>query len=70
MSGSGDSDIEGLIEAAKLSSAADPEQEIVALQDLLRVAWGLMSERQQAELIESEEAQVLLTEEGDEEAEE
>jgi hypothetical protein len=70
MSGSGESDIEGIIEAARLSSASDPEQEIVALQDLLRAAWSLMSERQQSELIESDEAQALLAEDEDEEDEE
>ncbi len=72
MSGSGDIDIESLIEAARLSGTADPEQEIAGLQDLLRVAWNLMNERQQAEFIESDEAQALLTEEdeADEEGEE
>jgi hypothetical protein len=71
MSGSGDIDIESLIEATRLSGATDPEQEITGLQDLLRLAWNLMNERQQAELIESDEAQALLAqEEEDEEGEE
>ncbi len=71
MSGSGDNDIESLIEAARLSGTADPEREIAGLQDLLRLAWNLMNERQQAELIESDEAQALLAqEEEDEEGEE
>jgi hypothetical protein len=72
MSGSGDTDIESLIEAARLSGTTDPEQEIAALQDLLRLAWNLMNERQQTELIESDEAQALLAQdqEADEEDEE
>ena len=59
-------DIEDLIAAAQVSGAGDPEQEITALQDLLRLAWGLMTERQQADLIDSEEAQAVLEAEEDE----
>jgi hypothetical protein len=59
-------DIEDLIAAAQISGAGDPEQEIAALQDLLRVAWGLMTERQQVDFIESEEAQAVLDAEEDE----
>jgi hypothetical protein len=62
MSGTDETDIESLIDAARLSGAVDPEPEITALQDLLRVAWSLMSETQQAALIESDEAQALLAE--------
>ena len=32
----------------------------MALQELLRTAWGLMAEAQQAALVESDEAQALL----------
>ena len=66
MSGAGETDIESLIDAARLSGAVDPEHEISALQDLLRVTWSLMSETQQAALIESDEAQALLAEDADE----
>jgi hypothetical protein len=66
MSGSSDTDVEGLIDAARLAGASDPEQEIDALQDLLRAAWGLMSESQQTALVESDEAQALLAEAKDE----
>ena len=38
----------------------DPEHEIAALQDLLRAAWGLMTEAQQTALLESDEAQAVL----------
>jgi hypothetical protein len=65
MSDTDGSDIEDLIAAAQISGAGDPEQEIAALQDLLRVAWGLMTERQQADLVESEEAQAVLEAEDD-----
>ncbi len=60
MSGTSDTDIENLIDAARNSGTVDPEQEIAALQDLLRTAWGLMAEAQQAALLESDEAQMLL----------
>ena len=62
-------DIEDLIAAAQIAGAGDPEQEIAALQDLLRAAWALLTERQQSDLIESEEAQTVLDAE-DGEAEE
>jgi hypothetical protein len=68
MSGGGETDVESLIDAARLSGAVDPEQEIAALQDLLRAAWGLMNETQQTALIESDEAQEQLV--GDEDVEE
>ena len=67
MSGATDTDIESLIDAARLSGAVDPEHEIAALQDLLRAAWALMSETQQTALIESDEAQELLVGNEDEE---
>lgn len=70
MSGATDSDIENLIDAAGMSGAVDPEQEIAALQDLLRTAWGLMTEAQQTALMESDEAQELLASEEDESGEE
>jgi hypothetical protein len=60
MSGTSDIDIESLIEAATSYGTDDPEHEIAALQDLLRTAWGLMTETQQAALVESDEAQGLL----------
>ncbi len=60
MSGAGDTDIESLIDAARTSGTVDPEQEITGLQDLLRIAWGLMTEAQQTALLESDEAQTLL----------
>lgn len=59
-------DIEDLIAASQIASAGDPEQEIAALQDLLRVAWGLMTERQQVDFVDSEEAQAVLEAEEDE----
>jgi hypothetical protein len=59
-------DIEDLIAAAQIAGAGDPEQEIATLQDLLRLAWGLMTERQQADMIESDEAQAVLEAEDDE----
>lgn len=64
-------DVEDLIAAAQIASAGDPEQEIASLQELLRLAWGLMTERQQNELIDSDEAQEVLQaeEEGGEEPE-
>ena len=60
MSGAGETDIESLIDAARTSGTVDPEQEITGLQDLLRIAWGLMTEAQQTALLESDEAQALL----------
>ncbi len=66
MSDSDGVDIEDLLTAAQIAGAGDPEQEIEALQDLLRAAWGLMSERQQVDLVDSDEAQaVLQAEEGE-----
>jgi hypothetical protein len=65
MSGIGENDIESLIEAARSYGTDDPEQEIAALQDLLRTAWGLMTETQQSALVESDEAQALLNPEVD-----
>lgn len=59
-------DVEDLIAAAQIASAGDPEQEIAALQELLRLAWGLMPERQQNELLETDEAQAVLEAEEDE----
>jgi hypothetical protein len=59
-------DIEDLIAAAQIAGAGDPEHEITALQELLRFAWGLMTERQQADLVESDEAQAVLEAEDDE----
>ena len=70
MSGTSDLDVESLIEAARNYGTDDPEQEIEALQDLLRAAWNLMTERQQASLLQSEEAlTVLEAEEGSDEDE-
>jgi hypothetical protein len=66
MSGAGDNDIEALIDAARTYGTADPEEEVAALQDLLRVAWGLMTERQQATLMESDEALTILSPDEDE----
>ena len=66
MSGATDTDIESLIDAARTSGTVDPEQEIAALQDLLRTAWGLMSEAQQTALMESDEAQAVLLSDEDE----
>jgi hypothetical protein len=66
MSGATDTDIESLIDAARLSGTVDPEQEIASLQDLLRTAWGLMTETQQTALRESDEAQAVLTSDEDE----
>ena len=71
MSGTSDNDVESLIEAARNYGTDDPEQEIEALQDLLRAAWNLMTERQQASLLQSDEAlTVLEAEESDEDEEE
>jgi hypothetical protein len=70
MSGTSDHDVESLIEAARNFGTDDPEQEIEALQDLLRAAWNLMTERQQASLLQSDEAlTVLEAEEGSDEDE-
>jgi hypothetical protein len=66
MSGTEGITIEDLIAAAQIASAGDPDQEIAALQDLLRVAWGLMTERQQSGMVESDEAQELLLAEEEE----
>jgi hypothetical protein len=60
MSGASETDIESLIDIARTYGTDDPEQEIAALQDLLRTAWGLMAEAQQVALVESDEAQALL----------
>ncbi len=60
MSGTSETDIESLIDAARTYGTDDPEQEIAALQDLLRTAWGLMTETQRTALVESDEAQALL----------
>jgi hypothetical protein len=65
MSGTSDHDVESLIEAARNYGTDDPEQEIEALQDLLRAAWNLMTERQQASLLQSDEALTVLEAEGD-----
>jgi|KBSSwiStaDraftv2_1062776.scaffolds.fasta_scaffold3158024_2 hypothetical protein len=70
MSGTSDHDVESLIEAARNYGTDDPEQEIEALQDLLRAAWNLMTERQQVSLLQSDEAlTVLEAEEGSDEDE-
>ncbi len=66
MSGTSENDVESLIEAARNYGTDDPEQEIEALQDLLRVAWSLMTERQQAALLQSDEALTVLEAEEDE----
>jgi uncharacterized membrane protein len=66
MSGTTDNDVESLIEAARNYGTDDPEQEIEALQDLLRAAWNLMTERQQAALLQSDEALTVLEAEEDE----
>jgi hypothetical protein len=62
-------DIEDLMTAAQIAGAGDPEQEIEALQDLLREAWGLRTERQQRDLVASDEAQAVLLAEEDEDDE-
>ena len=62
-------DVEDLIAAAQIAGAGDPEQEIATLQDLLRLAWGLMTERQQNDMVESDEAQEVLQAEEDEDGE-
>ena len=69
MSGASDTDIESLIDAARSLGTADPDQEIATLQDLLRTAWGLMTEAQQIALMESDEAQTALAADEDEEHE-
>lgn len=66
MSNSDGVDVEDLIAASQIASAGDPEQEIASLQELLRLAWGLMTERQQNDLLESDEAQEVLQAEEDE----
>jgi hypothetical protein len=66
MSGTSDHDVESLIEAARNYGTDDPEQEIEALQDLLRAAWGLMTERQQTALLQSDEALTVLEADEDE----
>jgi hypothetical protein len=69
MSGTADNDIENLLDAARELGTEDPEDEIEALQDLLRAAWNLMTEAQQTALMQSEEALAVL-EGGDEDADE
>jgi hypothetical protein len=66
MSGTSENDVESLIEAARNYGTDDPEQEIEALQDLLRTAWNLMTERQQAALLQSDEALTVLEADEDE----
>ena len=66
MSDSDGVDIEELLTAAQIAGAGAPEQEIEGLQDLLRAALGLMYERQQADLVESDEAQAVLQAEEEE----
>jgi hypothetical protein len=70
MSGTSDNDVESLIEAARNYGTDDPEQEIEALQDLLRAAWNLMTERQQASLLQSDEALTVLEAEDSDDDEE
>ena len=63
MSGTAENDIESLLDAARELGTEDPEDEIEALQDLLRAAWNLMTEAQQTALMQSDEALAVL--EGD-----
>jgi hypothetical protein len=63
-------DVEDLIGAAQTYAAGDPDQEIAVLQDLLRAAWGLMTERQQSDLADSDEAQTVLQPDDEDEEEE
>ena len=60
MSGSAETDIENLLDAARELGTEDPEEEINALQELLRAAWNLMTERQQVSLMQSDEALTVL----------
>jgi hypothetical protein len=69
MSGTTGVDIDDLLDGTRNLGAIDPEQEITALQDLLRAAWGLMTEAQQASLIETDEAQEILNPDLDDEEE-
>jgi hypothetical protein len=69
MSGSAETDIENLLDAARELGTEDPDEEIGALQDLLRAAWNLMTEVQQTALMQSDEAQAVLEPEIDEEDE-
>lgn len=68
MSGSVETDIENLIDAAREMGTEDPEEEIDALQDLLRAAWNLMTDAQQAALMQSDEALAVLEHEAEDEA--
>jgi hypothetical protein len=68
MSGTAENDIESLLDAARELGTEDPEDEIEALQDLLRAAWNLMTEAQQTALMQSDEALAVL--EGDDDADE
>jgi hypothetical protein len=70
MSGSAETDIENLLDAARELGTEDPEEEINALQELLRAAWNLMTEAQQTTLMQTDEAQAVLEPEEDEDAEE
>ena len=67
MSGSAETDIENLLDAARELGTEDPEEEINALQELLRAAWNLMTEAQQTTLMQTDEAQAVLEPEEDEE---
>ena len=69
MSGSAETDIENLLDAASELGTEDPEEEINALQELLRAAWNLMTEAQQTTLMQTDEAQAVLEPEEDEEDE-
>ena len=60
MSDTDDTDVEDLIDAARSLGTSDPEQEITALQEILRASWNLMTEKQQADLVETDEVQEIL----------
>jgi hypothetical protein len=60
MSGETEPDIEYFIELARSHGVDDPEREISDLQELLRVAWALMTASQRASLVESDEAQTMM----------
>ncbi len=65
MSGESEPDIEYFIELARTHGADDPEREIGDLQDLLRVAWTLMTSSQRTSLVESDEAQAMMEDDDD-----
>ncbi len=67
MSDTDGEDIEELLGAIDDYGAADPEEALEMLQDLLRAAWILMTESQRSALLASDEAQAILAADAEDE---